>query len=123
MINIIFKNLDKSELAREAVEDRLGPIVEKFSELKKCRINVTLEMQNSPQNPGPDLFSVRAQFNAGKYRGIRVEKSAQNLYLALADVAEHLLEVLNRFGDRARIKERNKARKFKKASDSMAFQV
>jgi len=31
---------------------------------------------------------------------------------ALGDVADHLLERLNRFGDRTRVKERKLARKF-----------
>ena len=48
MINVVFKNLDRSELAREAVTERLDAIVEKFPDLQKSRINVTLEMQNSP---------------------------------------------------------------------------
>lgn len=111
MINIVFKNLEKSELARDVVADRLDAIVEKFPDLQKSRINVTLEMQNSPVRAGPDLFVVRAQINSGRYRGLRVEKSAQSLYVALADVVEHMLERLNRFGDRARVKARAHARK------------
>ena len=112
MINVVFKNLDRSELAREAVTERLDAIVEKFPDLQKSRINVTLEMQNSPLQAGPDLFIVKAQLNSGRYRGLRVEKSAQSLYIALADVVEHMLELLNRSGDRTRVKARNSARKF-----------
>jgi len=114
MINIVFKNLDKSELAREAVNDRLAAIVEKFPDLQASRIKVTLEMQNSPLQAGPDLFLVRAQLNSGRYRGLRVEKSAKSLYAALADVVDHMLELLNRFGDRARVKARTGARQFAK---------
>lgn len=112
MIYVTFKNLDRSELAKEAVAERLDAIVEKFPDLQKSRINVTLEMQNSPQQTGPDLFIVKAQLKGGRYDGLRVEKSAQSLYVALADLVEHMLELLNRFGDRARVKARNNARKF-----------
>jgi hypothetical protein len=48
----------------------------------------------------------------GRYRGVKLKKSAQNLYVALADVVEHTLEKFNRFGDRSRVKERTRARKF-----------
>ncbi len=111
MIKVIFKNLDKSELAKQAITERLTSVIEKFPDLEKSNINVTLEMQNSPYQAGPDLFSVKAQFSGGRYKGIRVQKSAQSFYVALADLAEHMLELLNRFGDRARIKARSSARK------------
>jgi ribosome-associated translation inhibitor RaiA len=112
MINIVFRNLDKSELAREAVIERIGVIVEKFPDLQESRINVNLEMHNSPLQAGPDHFTVKTECASGRYRGIRVEKSAPSLYVALADVAEHLLELLNRHGDRARVKARKIERRF-----------
>jgi ribosome-associated translation inhibitor RaiA len=111
MIKVIFKNLDPSELARESVIERMDAIVEKFPDLQKSRVNVTLEMQNSPFQAGPDLFFVKAHINGGRYESLRVEKSAPSLYVALAEVVEHMLELLNRFGDRTRVKERNQARK------------
>jgi ribosome-associated translation inhibitor RaiA len=112
MINVVFKNLEKSELAKEAATERMESIVEKFPDLHSSQIKVTLEMQNSPHQAGPDFFVVKTQLNSGRYRGLRVEKSAQNLYVALAAVVEHMLELLNRFGDRARVKSRSSARKF-----------
>ena len=41
-----------------------------------------------------------------------IETKDANLYVALAEVVDHLLERLNRFGDKARVKERKKARQF-----------
>ncbi len=111
MIHIKFKNLDKSEMAREAATERMESMIEKFPDLLKSRISVTLEMANSPVQSGPDLFHVKVHVNGGKYNGVRLEKSAPNLYLALADVVDRMLEKLNRFGDRSRVKARNKARK------------
>jgi len=110
MILVKFKNLDKSELARDAVHNRIEGLIEKFGDLKDSRIMVTLEMINSPQQAGPDLFRVKLYVAGGRYSGITVIKSDANLYVALAEVAEHMLEALNRFGDRVRVKERKKAR-------------
>ena len=109
-LKIVFKNLDRSELAKEAVTDKLQPVINKFPDLLDCRIDVTLEMHNSLQQPGPDVFAVALHISSGKYRGTRLTKSASNLYMALADLAEHLLEKLNRAGDRSRVKLRNQAR-------------
>jgi ribosome-associated translation inhibitor RaiA len=110
MIKIIFKNLDRSELASEAAIERMEAIVEKFPDLHTSGILITLEMLNSPLHAGPDLFSVKVHVRSGRYRGVRWEKSAPNLYIALAHVVDHMLETLNRFGDRARVKERHRAR-------------
>lgn len=111
MIQVKFKNLEKSELAVDAVYERLESFVEKFEDLKESRIIVTLEMQNSPIQAGPDLFTVKLHISRGRFKGTTVKKSDSNLYKALADVADHLLEKLNRSGDKERVKQRAKARK------------
>ncbi len=110
MIHIKFKNLEKSEMAREAIQERIEALMEKFPDLHESKIQITLEMENSPLQAGPDLFKVKVHIARGRYDGITVEKSAANLYVARAEVIEHMLEVLNRHGDRARVKERKKAR-------------
>ena len=110
MIQIKFKNLEKSEMAREAAQDRIDALADKFPDLNDCKVHVTLEMENSPIQAGPDLFKVKLHVSRGRYHGITVEKSDSSLYGALAEVVDHMLEKLNRFGDRARLKERKNAR-------------
>ena len=109
-VQIIFKNIKKSDLTENAVLDRILGVITKFPGLEEGRVRVTLEMHNGPEQPGPDLFSIRMQVLRGRYRGIRLEKSAENLHVALADLVDHALERLNRFGYRSRVKERRKAR-------------
>ena len=101
MIQVKFKNLEKSEMAREAVHDRIESLIEKFPDMSESKIQVTLEMQNSPLQAGPDFFKVKLHLARGRYDGITVEKSDSNLYVALAEVVDHMLEVLNRYGDRS----------------------
>lgn len=110
MIQVKFKNLEKSEMAREAAQDRIEALIVKFPDLSKSKIQVTLEMENSPTQTGPDLFKVKLHVSGARYDGVTVEKADSNLYVALADVIEHMLENLNRFGDRARVKQRTNAR-------------
>jgi len=111
VIHIKFKNLEKSQMAREVVQERVAALVEKFPDLERSRIQITLEMQNSPTQAGPDLFRVKLYVVRGKYDGIVVDKANSNLYVALAEVVDLMLEKLNRFGDRLRVKNRTKARK------------
>lgn len=111
MLQINFKNLDRSELAREATYERLESVIDRFPDLRSSRLRVTLSMENSPHKAGPDEFTVKVVCTQGRYKGLTLEKSAPNLYAALADVVEHMLERLNRFGDRNRVRERTRARK------------
>lgn len=110
MIEVKFKNLEKSEMTRAAVKERLEALIEKFPDLQDSRLRVTLEMENSPFQAGPDLFKVKVYIAGARYDGIIVEKADSNLYVALADVLDHMLEILNRYGDRARVKARKRAR-------------
>lgn len=110
MITVKFKNLKKSEMAYVAVHERLEGLIEKFPDLEKSNIQVTLEMENSPFQAGPDFFKVKVHIANSKYDGIVIEKADPNLYVALADVVDHMLENLNRSGDRVRVKSIMKAR-------------
>lgn len=120
MIQVKFKNLEKSEAARDAVHDRIGTLIEKFPDLAQSKILITLEMENSPAQAGPDLFKTKLHVAGGRYDRVTVEKANSNLYIALAEVVEHMLEALNRYGDRARVLERKKARQLRKTPPSDA---
>ncbi|MCB0419496.1 MAG: hypothetical protein KDD61_00770 [Bdellovibrionales bacterium] len=110
MIRIIFKDLEKSELAKRVADDSMNDLFNKFPDLKTSYISLTLSMQNSPTQAGPDLFTVKFNCRSGKYRGAIMQKSAPNLYKALSDLSDGLLEKLNRFGDKKRSKRLKKAR-------------
>jgi hypothetical protein len=53
-------------------------------------------MENSPQQAGPDQFSVLFQVKSGRFDGVVLKRSAPNLYVALAEVREYLQERLKR---------------------------
>lgn len=101
-IDIVFKNMERSELAREAVSERLGAVFSKFPFLEKKRVTTTVEMENSPEQAGPDLFSVTVQIHGLNARPFILRKSASSLYVALAGLSEQLLEKLMRTRHRTR---------------------
>src|SRR5690606_28028970 len=110
-MQIVFKDLEKSELTRAAVAEKLGEVIEKFPKLEGHRIQVTLSMENSPTQPGADAFTVRVLIHGKSYRNLAVAKTHPHLYRALADVKEHLLEALNRAGDETRVLARKSSRR------------
>jgi ribosome-associated translation inhibitor RaiA len=119
MIKIRFKNLERSDIAREIARERIETIIDKFPDLRSSAVTVTLEMQNSPLQAGPDIFSVKFQVSGGRYRGAIVKKSAGSLYEALAEVVEHLLEKLNRLGDRKRVRSVSLARQLARSASQL----
>jgi ribosome-associated translation inhibitor RaiA len=112
MIRVVFKNMSHSEAMKESVLHRLKTFEEKFPDLFQSKITTTVELRNSPEHAGQDLYTVTLHIHGGRYHGVRLQKSSVRLVAALGDVADHLLERLNRFGDRTRVKERKLARKF-----------
>ena len=97
------------------MEHRLGDMLEKFSKLEDHKITVTLLMENSLIQSGRDFFSVKALIQGAAYKNLSLCKTAPSLHRALADVREHLLEVLNRFGDRVCVLERSKEQRCREA--------
>ena len=95
MIKIKFKKLRKSEAIINTINERIEHLIEKFPNLLKSKISITVEMENSPIQAGPDLFKLKLLVSGGKYDAVTIEKCDPNLYAALADVCDHMLEALN----------------------------
>ncbi len=113
MIQIYFKGLEPSELAREVILERIAESQERFPQLLHHRLRVTLAMENSPDQKGPDMFSVRLNISGPRFGKLMLEKRAGSLYLAAAQLQEAMLELLNRASDRPRVKSRRQQRAFR----------
>lgn len=106
-MKIVFKNLESSELARQIVQDRIGPIISKFRSLIGHNVTVTLEMENSPLQPGPDLFTVSILINGSTHKFLKMEKADGNLYHAVAMVADGIFELLSKANDRIKTQKKS----------------
>jgi ribosome-associated translation inhibitor RaiA len=104
MIKIVFKNLESSELAKQIVKDRIEPVLAKFPKLLDHQVSVTLEMENSPSQAGPDLFNVIIQIKGKTYKFLKTEKSDINLYRAVAMASDGLFELLSKSNDKIKTK-------------------
>ena len=116
-MRIFFKNLISSQMTKDFVKFRLSHVLEKFPHLFGHRIDVVLEMLNSPNQAGADCFAVRVTIGGKKYRNICIESRNEHLFAALATVCDKLLENLNRTGDRARVKKRAAERRWKEEAN------
>lgn len=109
-IKVVFKNVDKSDFAESTIKERFSLLKEKFPEIARRRTTVTLSMDNSPKQAGPDLYGVKVQLRADKNQNIIMEKTAQNPYQALHLLFDRIHERLIRFDEKKRRIKRGRRR-------------
>jgi hypothetical protein len=102
MMRIIFRNMDRSQLAIEVISERMQSVFDKFKRLNPLDVTMTLKMDNSPVQAGPDLFCLKFYCNRGTFKGLAIEKRSPNLYIGLADLVDTLCERLGRNAERQR---------------------
>lgn len=110
MLLIVFKGLDRSEFLKQLCQEKMDQVIERFPKLKHSKVTITLTMENSPFKAGKDYFSAKFHCQSGKYRNVLLKKNGENLIFAFTDLLDHLLERLNRYGDRNRVRRIKMAR-------------
>jgi ribosomal subunit interface protein len=96
MFKIIFKNMDSSELVKDIVSEKIQPIIEKYPALVGHQIVLTLEMENSPNQAGPDLFTVTSMVKGKTYKNLKIKRSSSNFYVAIGELADRFNEQLSK---------------------------
>jgi len=99
VIHLEFLNLDRSELAKEAVEESLGPVLKHFPFVISSNIWVSLSMEHSPSNSAPDLFRVNMRLKGGAAQGVVASAEAVSLFVALSEAAQDLARELEKISD------------------------
>jgi ribosome-associated translation inhibitor RaiA len=94
-MKIVFKNMEPSTLARQIVEEKLTPVIDKFPKLKLNALTVTLEMENSPAHAGPDLFTTWVVIKVPGARHLKLKRSDMNFYRAISLLSDGLMESLS----------------------------
>lgn len=114
MTQVIFRNFDRSEFVERVATDRIQEVLAKFPEFRASTSTITLYMDNSPVQAGPDLFGARLYVKAPRGRALIIEKSDLNMHMAIAKLSEALLERLHRFMDKERSVQRRRGSKIQK---------
>ena len=113
MVQVKFKGLKYSTFLESSIERRMRAFIEKFPELQIGKMTITVEMENSPFKRGPDQFRVKLAIFGGKFSNIVLTKRGSHPYLALAELADKLLEKVNRYGDKCRVRKYHDERRMK----------
>ncbi len=86
-MKIVFKNLSSSALIRNAIQERLAPILDKIPYWRKGPVTVTVERENSPTQAGPDHYTTTLMIGTGARGTLRFKEAAENLYHSIALLA------------------------------------
>jgi ribosome-associated translation inhibitor RaiA len=86
-MKIVFKNLSSSALIRNAIEERLSPILDKISYWRRGPVTITVERENSSTQAGPDYYTTTLMIGTGARGTIRFKEAAANLYHSIALLA------------------------------------
>jgi ribosome-associated translation inhibitor RaiA len=81
-----------SNFVRESFE----PVLDKFRAQNPWNGRVVLAMENSPQQAGPDSFLCHVWLHGKKSAPIVLNARAENLYAAIRNCTELLMEKLSR---------------------------
>jgi hypothetical protein len=100
MFKIVFKNMESSQIAKQIIQDRIIPVIDKFPSLKGHRITLTSEMENSPKQAGPDLFTISLLISGKIFKGLKIKRASGNYYHAIASLVDGFRELLSHESDR-----------------------
>jgi ribosome-associated translation inhibitor RaiA len=103
MLNIILRNVEDAEQARQLVHERFEPLVRRFPDLREHRITVVLEEDPDRRGRhGSRSLSVKATVDGSRYRAMTLARMTDSLHAGIADVAARLRTMLNRAASKAR---------------------
>lgn len=86
MIRVHFHRLERSELARDIVLERIGEVLREFSAQVRSEAVVTLTSEQSLSATMPDLFHVRLEATTVQGTAIDLESAAPSLFAAVETV-------------------------------------
>ncbi len=110
-MKIVFKNLSSSALIRNAVQEKLAPILKKISTRRKGPVTVTVERENSSTQAGPDHYTATLMIGTGARGTLRIKEAAADLYHSIALLAGTTEFVLRRSTERIKRQSRRPSSK------------
>ena len=115
-MKFVFKDGLQSEFVKHAMEYHMDHLQEKYPELENSEATVTLQMENSPIQAGPDAYTVKIRLSGSKrLKGISLKKTAKNFYVAVNDAFHTLTRKISNKISKRRTINRHRRRDFKHA--------
>lgn len=111
MVKVIFKNLQKSDMVREIVTEKVQHVLSKFPDLKNAAATVFVEMENSLTHPGKDDFRIKLIMASRGNKPVVIQKESDNFYQAASVLADRLFDVLHRYVEKRRDTRRHQQRR------------
>ena len=113
MVQVNFKNLERSPMVRQIVAEKMEKVLAKFPRFANTTATVSVSTENSRIVGPSHYYSVKLCVRAKGLRPIIIEKRAANFYAAVAEMTDHALEILHRSLEKRRDVIRSSRREWK----------
>ncbi len=110
-IQYVFRHLDQSEFIKKFAQEHIERLLARHTNTPNVHGIVKLEMENSPQHPGKDVFKCEILLQSPYHGKMIVKKRTSNMYEAITDATDKLSLVLSK------VKGRFKSRRRKNTVD------
>lgn len=89
-IQYIFRHLDQSEFLKKFAQDHIERLLSRYKGTPNINSVIKLEMENSPEQPGKDVFSCEILLSSPQLGKLIVKKRTANMYEAIAEATDKL---------------------------------
>lgn len=113
-IQYVFRHLDQSEFIKKFAQEHIERLLSRHSKNPNLGGVVKLEMENSPQHPGKDVFKCEILLKSPRHGNLIVKKRNGNMYEAIIEATDKLSVALEKV--KGRFKSRRKKNKLDKVA-------
>lgn len=110
-IQYVFRHLDQSEFIKKFAKEHIERLLARHTNTPNVHGIVKLEMENSPQQPGKDVYKCEILLQSPHHGKMIVKKRTGNMYEAITEATDKLSLVLSK------VKGRFKSRRRKNGVD------
>lgn len=105
-IQYVFRHLDQSEFIQNFAKEHIERLLSRHSNTPNLEGIVKLEMENSPQHPGKDVFRCEILLKSPHHGNLIVKKRTSNMYEAIVEATDKLSLALEKVKGRFKAKRR-----------------
>jgi ribosomal subunit interface protein len=116
-IDYVFRHLDQSDFVRNFAQEHIEKILSRHQRDPNVMGVVKMEMENSPQHPGKNLYSCEIRVSS-PVGSLIVKKRTSNMYEAIAEASSRLSKSLEKVKGRYKARRR---RRYYIAEDELGF--
>ena len=109
-LQYVFRHLDQSEFIKNFAQDHIEKILTRYERDPGVNGTVKMEMENSPQQPGKDVYVCEIRLHTPHHGNLIIKKRTGNMYEAIAEACDKLSMAMSKMKGRFKARRRGTIR-------------